>query len=299
MRFDARRVVVAVMLLGGPSASPALEAQTPHDAPLPDPRAFLEQVRRRLQEDNPLRSRYTFIETERSWKRDRDGSVVKDSEKVYEVFRDPELGYRRLVSKDGESVDPEKIAKAERKQRKKVENASRKRARESARDRERRLETAANERQKYAQSIDDAFRIFDATLEGREWIDGHPSLRYHLARRSDVKARSTEGRLWSKISGRVWFSETDHELVRVDMRVRETIGFGLGIVARLHEGTRLAFERTLVNDEIWLPSSSKIEGTARVLLLRKMHINRTSEFSDYRKFQTAATVHLTEPSPSR
>ena len=65
-------------------------------------------------------------------------------------------------------------------------------------------------------------------------------------------------------AGKAWVSETEYELVRLEAEAIETASFGLGLLARVHKGSKAAFERRKVNGEEWLPASASYTASARV-----------------------------------
>ena len=79
-------------------------------------------------------------------------------------------------------------------------------------------------------------------------------------------------------------SESDYELVRVEIEAIKDLSIGMGILARVHKGTVASFERRKVNNEAWLPAKVTWTASGRVLLVRRLRLRGISEFSAYRKF---------------
>jgi hypothetical protein len=96
-------------------------------------------------------------------------------------------------------------------------------------------------------------------------------------------------------TARAWISESEYELVRVEVEAIEPISFGLGILARLQPGATASFERRKVNDEVWLPARMTYQGGGRVLLLRKMRLAGSSDFFDYRRFSVVTETTIAAP----
>ncbi len=103
--------------------------------------------------------------------------------------------------------------------------------------------------------------------------------------------RTSVGKLMQKFSGRAWVAERDHQLMRLEVESTDDVSFGFGLLARLHKGSQMVFERRPVND-VWLPSELRYSGDARVLLLKKLRLEGIREYSDYRAFSigTVAAV---------
>jgi hypothetical protein len=73
------------------------------------------------------------------------------------------------------------------------------------------------------------------------------------------------------------------------MDTLDTISWG-GILARLAKGDRLTFEKTRVNDEVWLPKALRISGSARVMLVKGYRGDIEISYSNYKKFSTESRV---------
>ena len=96
---------------------------------------------------------------------------------------------------------------------------------------------------------------------------------------------------------RAWISESDYELVRVEIEAIDNLSFGLGLLARVHKGTVATYERRKVDDEAWLPKQVTWTASARVLLVRRLRLRGVSEFSNYRKFTVDTSTTYTPPPP--
>jgi hypothetical protein len=92
----------------------------------------------------------------------------------------------------------------------------------------------------------------------------------------------------------------EHQVVKADLEASSDVLVGLGLVGRVHKGSRFTFERKRIN-EVWLPARVVIELVGRTLLVRKFSVRAVTEFSDYRKFavstaETFDTEGLTQSS---
>ncbi len=70
---------------------------------------------------------------------------------------------------------------------------------------------------------------------------------------------------------------------------------GLGLFARIHKGSHLAFQRRKVGGDEWLPARSTYTASARVLLLRRMRVQGISEYSNYRRFGVDTSTTYSTP----
>src|SRR5262245_12066864 len=270
---------------------PALILQE-SDKPLPELNSFLQEVRRHLRSDRLLLSQYTYTETNTERHLDGNGNVKKTEVEVYEVYPSLEEGqtYRKLISKDGKPLSPRELEKQDQEHEKKSQERTRKLERERVDERAKREAKEAEEKRKEDEAIDEIFRLYNFSLIGREALDGHPTISLSFQPSPGYKAKTDEGKIFQRIQGRGWFSETDHELVRLELELIDTISFGMGILARLNQGARLTFQRDRINKEVWLPASAHFSGSARILVFKGLKIDVTSEYSDYKKFTVESSI---------
>ncbi len=94
----------------------------------------------------------------------------------------------------------------------------------------------------------------------REPIDGHVTILATLDPKESVKPQTDDGKIMRNFKARAWISESDYELVRIEIEAIRDLSFGMGLLARVHKGTVATFERRKVNNEVWLPA--KVTWTA-------------------------------------
>jgi len=262
-------------------------APSPADSrPLPDLSAFLEDIRKNLHSDRIVQSRYTYTEQMILRQLDSKGRVKETDTRVYEVYPslNERLTYRRLISKNGEPLSPGDIKKQDNAYDKKRRDWEQKLARENA-DRKQRREAEESEAgRREDEALEEALRFYDIKMIGREPWEGIPVIALTFDPRPGSKPKTEYGKILAKVKGKAWFGEEDHELVRIDAELVDTLSFGLGVVARLNKGTRLYFERRRVNREVWLPAVAQFQGTGRILLLKGFRVDMETIYSDYRKF---------------
>ncbi|MEP6800820.1 MAG: hypothetical protein ABJC07_02700 [Acidobacteriota bacterium] len=275
-----------------PSSPPPAQTLSPVERPLPELAPFLKEVRSRLHSDEALLDQYTF--TEKHTERDLDarGGVRKVKSETYEVYPSLEPGhtYRRLVEKDGRALDARELAAEDRKHEKKVADDG-----TSEEVERRRAARLAQSRNREESGVQQVFRIYDIAVSGREILDGRPAIVLSFRPRQKVEASGRTGRVLKALAGRAWIDEEDRQLVRVDAELVDNLSFGLGVLARLHKGSRASLLRRKVNGEIWLPAQARFSGSARLLLFKGLRLDALSEYSDYRKFQVATSTDIAPP----
>jgi hypothetical protein len=272
----------------------ALHAQ---ERPLPDLTVFMPEVKKRLQTDQSLQSSYSYVETRRERKLDGSGRVTSESVKVIENYPGlpGEPRWERLISEDGKPVAAKDLEKQDRDRREKAEEYARRLASHPDKERARQTRDWDKARREMAETVDDIFRVYDIRMTGREPIDAHDTIRFTLTPRANANPRTRDGGYMRHFSGTAWVSESDYELVRLNVEAIDTVGIGLGLLARVGKGARLAFERRKVNGEVWLPASASYSFDARVGLLKMLRRNATLDFSNYRKFTVDTSSTFARP----
>jgi len=267
------------------------------DRPLPDYVAFMAEARKRLAADDVRQSEYVYVATQREQKLDATGKSTKETLDVFESYPalPNEARWRRQTVKDGKAVPPEDLAQVDRERQKKVLEYARKleqnpekiRAAEQKKHDEERIETE--------RAVDDALRIYDIKMLGREVVSGYQTIALSFTPKKDAKPQTSDGKIMRHFAGKVWVSESEYEVVRLEAEAIETASFGLGLLARVHKGSKATFERRKINGEQWLPARATYTADARVLLLKVMRIGGTVEFSDYRKFSVQTDTVIRKP----
>lgn len=298
---DRRRVslVYVDMLLRAAAAIACLltGAAAAQQRPLPDPPRFLQEARAHLETDNERQRAYMYVETRRDQKLDKNGRPTSETVKVFESYPGlpGEERWDRVLSEDGKPTPPGELQKLDNDRRKQAEDYARKVAKDPAAERARLERERAREQRERSENIDDVFRVFDLRMVGREPIDGHDTILFTMAPRADAKPRTRAGGMMRNFSGRVWISESDYELVRVEVHAIDTVSIGFGLLARLHKGSTLSFERRKVNDEAWLPAAARYSISGRIGLLAVMRRSAVVEFSNYKKFGVDTSTTITLP----
>jgi hypothetical protein len=277
---------------------PFSAASQPTDPrPLPDLAAFTAQVKAHLQTDEELQNQYTYLEKRQEIRISKLGKVEPGQERLFEVYPTGELGraYRRLIAVNGVPVPEDELARRDEARRKFLADTALIRERETPAERTRRERKEASDRQKRQDLIDDVVRVSEIALVGRERSEGHETVVATLTPRRNAVTKSDVGKYFPKFAGRAWVSESDYQVVKVDLEANDSILLGWGFVGRVHEGSRVIFERRRVNNEVWLPLRSTVEVAGRTLLVRKFSVKAVTEFSEYKKFSVSTSEAFGRP----
>jgi len=192
-------------------------------------------------------------------------------------------------------VSPEDLAEADRDRQKKVLEYAKKLEQNAEKVRDAERKKHEEERRDSERQVDDALRVYDIKMLGREVVNGYETIAVSFSPRKDAKPQTSEGKIMRHFAGKAWVSESEYEVVRIEAEAIDTVSFGLGLLARVHKGSKAAFERRKVNGEQWLPASATYTGSARVMLVKVMRVGGTLEFSDYRKFSVKTETKIGKP----
>lgn len=286
MRSLALVFVLVILVVAAPAAQ---------ERPLPDVATFTAEVKKHLATDEERQSGYVFNERRLEQKVDGSGRVTDETVKVFEVFPGlpGENRYLRLIEENGKATPPDKLVKQDAERRRKAEDYARKQAIASERRKDERQQDKA--RQEYSAAVEDIFRVFDIQMLKREPIDGHDTILATLTPRRDARPLTDDGKVMRHFKAKAWISESDYELVRVEIEAIDTLSFGLGLLARVHKGTVATYQRRKVNGETWLPAEVTWTASARVLLLRRLRLRGESRYSNYRRYSVDTSTTIAPP----
>lgn len=242
------------------------------------------RVREAVRLDNEVQAAFTYLEIRRDIKISKLGKVTVGPPRTFEVRPDavPGRTYKRLIAVNGVPLSTDELTKRDAEHQKTLADEQEKIRRESPAERAERLENAGAEQRQREQILDDAFKVFEARIEGRTVVDGQPVLIARMTPRRDADVATREGRWMKQFEGQLWIAEADAQIVRVDMRATGDVTIGWGVVGRVHKGTRVLYVRRRFQDA-WLPAETTYEASGRTLIFRPFQFTVTTTYSDYRR----------------
>jgi hypothetical protein len=295
MRLSARlpafvTSALVVILFSSPSRTQTQER------PLPPLEPFLKEVRQRLQPDD-LRSRaYVYTYTQRRTKLDGELRAQSTSVRVaesYPGFGPGEPRWERVIEEDGKPVSDAELRRKDLERQREAESYARRMQRED--EKAKVVREQAKEQRELDEILDDAERVYEIRMIGRESVDGHGTIVLSLTPRPAARTQTRPGGWLRAFKGRVWIEESEHELVKLEVEAVDDISMAMGLLARLNKGTTLSFARRKVNGEEWLPSRADYRFSARILLLRRFRESVSIEFTNYRKFSVDTRTTISAP----
>jgi len=141
---------------------------------------------------------------------------------------------------------------------------------------------------------------FDFSIVGADSMAGIPVWVIDAKPKPGFRGKAKHSDWLPKFQGRIWIDQKDFQWVRVEAETIAPVNFGW-ILAKLAKGSRMTFEQTRVNEEVWLPVKAKMDLKARLAILVPFSGQIEVTWRDYRKFRTDSRVLTMEPAeePSR
>jgi hypothetical protein len=261
------------------------------DKPLPDQTKFMEEFKKSLHTPEKLLSQYTYTLKETELKLDSKGKTTQTETNVYNIIHGAEdwQTYQRQISKKGVPLTEKELADEDRKERERVDKETRKRAGWS--DTKRQQERAKAEREE-RETTDDIFATFDYQFVRRETLNQVSAILVNFSPKKNYKPKTSDAQELQHAAGRLWIAEDDHQLVRLEVELLDSIKMGFGLLAKIQKGSKVSFELRKINDEIWLPIKAEMSLNGRLLLLKGLNMNVILEFSDHKKFNVDTILNF-------
>ncbi|MCE5311385.1 MAG: hypothetical protein LLG20_27415 [Acidobacteriales bacterium] len=216
---------------------------------------------------------------------DPQGRVKSREVKIFDVMLLDGSPYRRLAGRDDRPLPPGD----EKKEQEKLSKSIAERRKESAAQRAIRLTEYESRPEWQREAWRELPEAFNFRLVNEENWDGNGVYVIEATPRQGCQPRSRTAKVLAHVQGKLWVHKQDYHLVKAEVEVIETISVGLFLV-RLAKGTRAVFEQSRVDDEVWLPRRVQLSASARVGLLKVLHIEHEVTYSKCREFQTAPLV---------
>ncbi|MBC7927006.1 MAG: hypothetical protein H7039_15265 [Bryobacteraceae bacterium] len=125
---------------------------------------------------------------------------------------------------------------------------------------------------------------------GEDVVDKRSVLVVDAEPRPGYRARNMKAKLFEKLKAKLWIDSTDRQLVKAEAETFDTVSLGLGVLGKVEKGTRFAMHRIKLPDGTWVVDSQGIRFAARIMLVKWMNQEMSSQISDFRhKSQASAS----------
>ena len=258
------------------------------NAPLPDIKTLLTEIRDNTEKIDRLLENYSFTATRIDREIDKAGNLVeKGAETVsfsfYKSFR-----ITRLLAKNGKPLSADEQADEDKKVEKQVREIEERIAQKEKRQQERERDISAGKTGAYEEDENQRITLSDA-LRGsllvnprRERLRGRDVIVFDYEPNPNYKPRTRFEKVFALCSGAVWVDADDKQIIRLEASLTQSSG---NFLAKLKRGASFTLENQRVNNEIWLPSLADINLSVKILFAG-ININNLIRYGDYKRFET-------------
>jgi hypothetical protein len=274
MRASAALLVLLAFQPGTPAPPPA-------DADTVDLVALARSVHATLLKEYRQEQRYTYVEQRRDVDISKLGAVSVGPLRTFEVYpRSFGPDYKRLIAIEGKPLEPAELARRDEEHRRNQAKEAERQRREPP---ERRAARLKKDQEELEATLNDAYRVFEFRLAGREPLDGDPMYIVDLKPRADARVTTREGEWMKKMEGRMWISETGHHIARLSLRAVDDLSIGWGVVARVEPGSGFEYVRKRIGPD-WVPLKLTVEGSGRTLLFRRFSVKTVTTYTNHQRW---------------
>jgi hypothetical protein len=273
MKFLAKSRIATVLAVLAASSVLFAQNRGPEqlqDHPsIPDARHIIGQSVVATERSLEARDRYTFVERDHDRRLDSQGQLKSEKIDVTRMILVNGARFGQLVERNGQLPSAE--------ERKKLDQDFEKLKHETPEERTVRL----GKEQENRAVLRDLLEGFDFRLLGEEVLGGRPTYVLQVTPHPGYHVRGQYGKIFSKVEGKLWIDKSDFGWIKVEGQVTQSFSMGL-FVARVQRGSCIVLEQTNVGDAVWLPQRLQVRGSARILFLKGLTVERIFTYSDYR-----------------
>jgi hypothetical protein len=273
MKFLAKSRIATVLAVVAASSVLFAQNRGPEQlqdhASIPDARHIIGQSVVATERSLEARDRYTFVERDHDRRLDSQGQLKSEKIDVTKMILVNGARFEQLVERNGQLPSAE--------EQKKLDQDFEKLKHETPEERTARL----GKEQENRSVLRDLLEGFDFRLLGEEVLGGRPTYVLQVTPHPGYHARGKYGKMFSKVEGKLWIDKSDFGWIKVEGQVTQSFSMGL-FVARVQRGSRIVLEQTNVGDAVWVPQRLEVRGSARILFLKSLTVERIFTYSDYR-----------------
>jgi hypothetical protein len=228
---------------------------------------------------------YTFSEREKLRYLDSQGRVKSQVISINDVTLLDGSPYSRLVARDDRPLPPAE----EKKEQEKLTRSLAERRSQTAPQRAQRLSEYVLRPEWRGEAWRELPSAFDFRMAAEEVLDGRGLYVIEATPRQGYQPQSRTAKILTHLRCKLWIDKLDFHLAKAEVEVVDTISVGLFMV-RVAKGSHAAFEQTHVNDEVWLPSRVQAFVSARLGLLKVLHVEQELSYSKCHESQTDSPI---------
>ena len=281
----------------------------PPAAETPDIAKLLREVEANQEKLDEQVANYAFTEERTERKINDKGEVKEEKVTVYEIYPLPGGGaFYKVISENGVPISAERAAKQDKKI---AEEVTKYEAEREKKEQKKKEEAEKNNGQVKKEKDDDNvtvavfLRACELVSPRRERLRDREAIVFEFRAQPGFKPKTMAEDIVTKLVGVVWIDPVDKEVIRLEAKLAQGYKVGGGLVASIRPGSTFVFEQTRLPDGVWLPRFAQVNFAVKVFIFKNIEANETSEFSEYRRFNTEAsdyklcTPAANTPAPSK
>jgi hypothetical protein len=263
-------------------------------SPLPDVNKLLKTIFTHQEQVEQLQERYTFRAVETEHKQD-DKDAAKEAEtKAYEVIPVGGRLIHKLISVNGKDLTGPEKEKEDRRVEKQVEEAVKRQ--EKRKEKKEKAEEQGKQTENNEEITVSAFlKATQVSSIRREVFHGQQVIAFDFEPRKDFKPHGLGETVANKFAGTMWVDQSALQIARLEAHLVDSLKIGGGLVASVSPSSYFIFEQEKVDGDVWLPSYAEANFAARVLLLKKLKLDATTRYSDYKKYHIDSDYKFNKP----
>jgi hypothetical protein len=256
-------------------------------AAIPEISTVLIQVSKNQKALEEMRKQYTCHLTSEEEQSDPDGKTK--SSKEFEVFHVAGEEVRRLLAKDGKTLEAAEKKKEGDRFNKEFDKLIKKQAELDADPKKRKQQEDKDEAE-----LSNFLRAWRFTNPRREKFRGQDVIAVDFGPNPDYKPKGLSENFAYRLAGVMWIDQQALQVARLEAHFSDSVKIGAGLLASLEKGSNLVIEQAKVNDEVWLPVYTEVHVSGRLLFIRAK-ANQVERYSDYKKFSTDTRILPADP----
>lgn len=263
---------------------------------LPDLKALFTQIDNNQKAIDKIKEDYAGTKVDEETDFEGNGKAKKTEIRESTFFYLNGTEVSTLVKKDGKPLSEEEQKKEMERVTKEVESLQKEAEKKDKKDEKKKEEGKDPDADDDDEvSMETFLRACQFVNPRRERFRGADVLVFDFEPNPEFKAHSMIEKIIQKLGGVIWVDEKALDVARLDAFFVSDVKIAGGLLADVQKGTRIILEQEFVNNEVWLPTYQSVHVDLRLLLVKGFHVDGTTRYSDYKKFNVATISKIGKP----
>jgi hypothetical protein len=190
--------------------------------------------------------------------------------------------YVKYLAINGASYSPAVLAD----QQARIDRQMREVETQSAGQRESLRAKMREDRDKEKQFIRSLPEAFNFDFAGEQTINGHLCWIFAFTPKAGFRPPSRETSFLKTLTGKLWITENEHQLIRLIGTLEDDVDFGAGLFGSVKKGSTITLEQMPSAGGYWFPAFTEMEFRGKVFVKGQNRIE-TSRYSHYEQTSDA------------